>query len=126
MQGVKSFETWDETYVNNQLAEDIRVLMAREERGGYEPYTWVRRQGKGRVFYTAFGHDERAWKNKGFQRLLEQGIRWAAGTAKAAQVKPLWPAPIMITSRSDMASRLTGIVVWRVWVLAATVPLGDS
>jgi putative membrane-bound dehydrogenase-like protein len=79
MREVKSFESWDETYVHNQLADDIRVLMVREEQGGYEPYTWVRQQGKGRVFYTALGHDERTWKEAGFHKLLEQGIRWAAG-----------------------------------------------
>jgi putative membrane-bound dehydrogenase-like protein len=79
VQGVKSFESWDETYVHNQLADDIRVLMVRKEQGGYEPYTWVRQQGKGRVFYTALGHDERTWKQEGFHKLLEQGIRWAAG-----------------------------------------------
>jgi putative membrane-bound dehydrogenase-like protein len=91
MQGVKSFETWDETYVHNQLAEDIRVLMVREEQGGYEPYTWVRQQGKGRVFYTALGHDERTWKQEGFHKLLERGIRWAAGQTAGPRkdVKPL-------------------------------------
>ncbi len=89
MQGVKRFESWDETYVHNQLADDIRVLMVREEQGGYEPYTWVRQQGKGRVFYTALGHDEHTWKNEGFHRLLEQGIRWAAGkNAIETEVKP--------------------------------------
>jgi putative membrane-bound dehydrogenase-like protein len=88
MRGVKSFEGWDETYMHNQVAEDIRVLMVREEQGGYEPYTWVRKQGKGRVFYTALGHDERTWKNPGFHKLLEQGIRWAAGRALPLKVKP--------------------------------------
>ncbi len=79
MKGVRSFETVDETYVHNQVAEDIRVLMVRDEDGSAEPYTWVRRQGKGRVFYTALGHDERTWKRAGFQRLVEQGLRWSAG-----------------------------------------------
>jgi putative membrane-bound dehydrogenase-like protein len=88
MQGIKSFDTWDETYVHDQLAEDIRVLMVREERGGYEPYTWVRNQGKGRVYYTALGHDERTWKRKGFHKLLEQGIRWAAGKVPTTGRKP--------------------------------------
>jgi putative membrane-bound dehydrogenase-like protein len=88
LQGVHSFESWDETYVHNQLAEDIRVLMVREDAGGYEPYTWVREQGKGRVFYTALGHDEHTWKNEGFQKLLEQGLRWAAGKVPPADVKP--------------------------------------
>ena len=44
-----------------------------------EPWTWVRKEGKGRVFYTASGHDERVWKNAGFQNLLKQGILWAVG-----------------------------------------------
>jgi putative membrane-bound dehydrogenase-like protein len=90
MRGVKSYEGWDETYLHNELAKDIRVLMVREEKGGYEPYTWVRAQGKGRVFYTALGHDERAWKNESFQKLLEAGIRWASGQSAgpAKDVKP--------------------------------------
>src|SRR5206468_4133007 len=44
-----------------------------------EPYTWVRTHGKGRVFYTAWGHDERTWGNKDFLDLLERGLRWTAG-----------------------------------------------
>jgi putative membrane-bound dehydrogenase-like protein len=89
MAGVKSFESWDETYVHNQLAGDIRVLMVRDDQGRAEPWTWVRHQGKGRVFYTASGHDERTWKVKRFQRLLEQGIRWAAGKVpERKDIKP--------------------------------------
>ncbi len=83
MRGLSSFETWDETYVHDQLGPDLRVLMVREEQGGYEPYTWARNQGKGRVFYTALGHDEHTWKAEGFQKLLEQGLRWAAGKIEA-------------------------------------------
>ncbi|MBI2825690.1 MAG: ThuA domain-containing protein [Planctomycetia bacterium] len=82
MRGVASFESWDETYVHNELAEDIRVLMVREHEGGYEPYTWVRDQGQGRVFYCALGHDERTWKATGFQKLLIAGLRWAAGRTR--------------------------------------------
>jgi putative membrane-bound dehydrogenase-like protein len=96
MQGVQSFEEWDETYVHNQLADDIRVLMVRPDASGYEPYAWVRDQGKGRVFYTALGHDEHAWKNPGYQRLLEQGIRWAARHEKIADVKPFEYVPAKV------------------------------
>jgi putative membrane-bound dehydrogenase-like protein len=89
MGGVKSFESWDETYVHNQIAGDIRVLMVRYDQGRAEPWTWVRQQGKGRVFYTASGHDERTWKVKRYQQLLEQGIRWAAGkVSEGKDVKP--------------------------------------
>jgi putative membrane-bound dehydrogenase-like protein len=88
MAGVHSFESWDETYVHDQLADDILVLMGRDEAGRTEPYTWVRHQGKGRVYYTALGHDERTWKHPGFHRLIEQGIRWAAGRADGPAVQP--------------------------------------
>jgi uncharacterized protein len=75
MKGYEPFETWDETYRHHRLAEDITIL----QRNGEEPWTWVRTQGKGRVFYTAHGHDERCWRQEGFHDLLERGIRWAAG-----------------------------------------------
>jgi putative membrane-bound dehydrogenase-like protein len=75
MKGYKPFETWDETYRHHRLAKDITIL----QRHGEEPWTWVRTQGKGRVFYTAHGHDERCWMQEGFHDLLERGIRWAAG-----------------------------------------------
>jgi putative membrane-bound dehydrogenase-like protein len=88
MIGVRSYEGWDETYVHDQLADDILVLMGRDDEGRMEPYTWVRRQGKGRVFYTALGHDERAWKHPGFHRIIEQGIRWAAGRVAEKEVQP--------------------------------------
>ena len=45
----------------------------RRENGHDEPWTWVRTYGKGRVFYTAWGHDQRTWGNEGFQALLERG-----------------------------------------------------
>ncbi|MFO0946798.1 MAG: PVC-type heme-binding CxxCH protein [Planctomycetota bacterium] len=84
--GLNSFATRDETYVHNQLGDDLEVLMARPHEGGYEPYTWVRRQGKGRVFYTALGHDETTWRNAGFQKLMVYACRWLAG--KLPEVEP--------------------------------------
>ncbi|QJE96552.1 PVC-type heme-binding CxxCH protein [Luteolibacter luteus] len=75
MKGYQPFETWDETYRHHRLSKDITILQRRDE----EPWTWVRQQGKGRVFYTAHGHDERCWMQEGFHDLLDRGIRWAAG-----------------------------------------------
>lgn len=74
MRGVEPFESWDETYVHHKHNETDRVVLATREN---EPWTWARTQGKGRVFYTAWGHDQRTWSHPGFHKQLEMGIRWA-------------------------------------------------
>lgn len=79
MQGISEFETWDETYVHSQVNPDMHVLMERVEGDHREPYTWVRDEGKGRVFYTAYGHNEKTWEKEGFQQLVANGILWAVG-----------------------------------------------
>ncbi len=76
MQGFEGFESWDETYVHQKHNEENRTVLSYRDD---EPWTWIRTQGEGRVFYTAWGHDERTWQNQGFHDLLERGIRWAAG-----------------------------------------------
>ncbi len=85
MQGLAEYETWDETYVHDQITTQGRELLAERVEGDHrEPWTWVRQQGKGRVFYTASGHDERTWKNEEFQKLLRNAIVWAVGDKKKA------------------------------------------
>ncbi len=78
-------EAWDETYVHKNHTSDRTVLQVREVAGKddnikkAEPWTWIRTQGKGRVFYTASGHDERVWNHAAFHELLKKGILWAVG-----------------------------------------------
>lgn len=88
MQGLEEFSTWDETYVHDKVADDIKVLMEREDDNHKEPWTWVKEFGKGKVFYTAYGHDERTWSNPGFQKLIREGILWAVN----GKVKENWEA----------------------------------
>ncbi|MBO0700272.1 MAG: ThuA domain-containing protein, partial [Zavarzinella sp.] len=89
MKGYKGFESWDETYVHTKHNEkDRTVLEYRVEGDKKEPWTWVRTQGKGRVFYTAWGHDQRTWGNPGFQELVERGLRWAVGQDPTKVTRP--------------------------------------
>ena len=77
------FESIDESYVHTKHNDkDRTVLEYREDKDGKEPWTWVRTHGKGRVFYTAWGHDERTWAHAGYLNLVERGIRWACGQDK--------------------------------------------
>ena len=58
MQGFGGFKSWDETYIHTKHNDRGRtVLEERVEGNSREPWTWVRQEGKGRVFYTAWGHD---------------------------------------------------------------------
>jgi len=85
MQGFGGFKSWDETYVHTKHNDRGRtVLEERVEGDHHEPWTWVRSEGAGRVFYTAWGHDQRTWAHPGFQNLVERGIRFAAGRDPAA------------------------------------------
>ncbi|MBI2803839.1 MAG: ThuA domain-containing protein [Planctomycetes bacterium] len=76
MNGFTAFESFDETYVHAKHNPTDRTVL---EYRGKEPWTWVRTHGNGRVFYTAWGHDQRTWSNAGFHDLMARGIRWAAG-----------------------------------------------
>ncbi len=83
MQGSTSFESWDETYIHTKHNDRNRTVLEVRKQGGQasdrdaEPWTWVRTQGQGRIFYTAWGHDQRTWSHPGFHSLIERGIRWA-------------------------------------------------
>ncbi len=83
MQGLKPISSEDESYMHSRHNPDRLVLETRSDASGPvsdpngEPYTWIRESGKGRVFYTAWGHDTRTWSNISFQQLLARGTRWA-------------------------------------------------
>src|SRR4051812_30842375 len=95
MKGLTPFTTWDETYVHTHLNPDKTVLQERVQGDHHEPWTWVRTEGQGRVFYTAYGHDERTWTQEGFQSLVRNGILWAVGDRVRAQHDQYAIAPLV-------------------------------
>ncbi len=77
MRGVEPFQTTDEAYAEPaQAAADRTILMDRVDGAARAPWTWVRSEGKGRVFYTGYGHDERTWTRPGFQTLVTNAVLW--------------------------------------------------
>ena len=104
MQGFDGFQSWDETYVHTRHNPRGRtVLEERVEGDHHEPWTWVRSEGRGRVFYTAWGHDERTWGHPGFHNLVERGIRFAAG-GDPAVAGPYVDHPRMTRHAADLAA----------------------
>lgn len=82
-------EAWDETYVHDRHGDDRTILQVRRDESGDEPWTWVRTQGRGRVFYTASGHDHRVWDEPAFHQLLIQAVYWAVGDEAFARLERL-------------------------------------
>ncbi len=112
MKGFGGFSSWDETYIHTKHNERNRIVLEVRRAGGQdagndvEPWTWIRTQGKGRVFYTAWGHDQRTWGHAGFHNLVERGIRWACGDdpqqVPAYQDSSIFPVPKMTTLAADL------------------------
>jgi hypothetical protein len=88
--GLGPLEIEDECYRSEVRAPDLRILMTShhpdpEQKIGGEPSAWVREIGRGRLFYSALGHDHRVWPHPGLRELLTRGIRWAAGLEPVAE-----------------------------------------
>ena len=86
-----SFAFHEEWYSLKDFAPDdhaLTVIDAPHMKGPmYErppyPNTWARKEGNGRVWYTAMGHREDVWTNPTFQQILVGGIKWALGEVSA-------------------------------------------
>ncbi|MFM7521163.1 MAG: PVC-type heme-binding CxxCH protein [Planctomycetota bacterium] len=103
MKGFQGFSSFDETYVHTRHNPRGRTVLEERVEGDHrEPWTWVRTEGKGRVFYTAWGHDERTWSHPGFHNLVERGIRFAAGTNPAA-AGPYVDHPVVTRAAAGLA-----------------------
>ncbi|ADV62957.1 membrane-bound dehydrogenase domain protein [Isosphaera pallida ATCC 43644] len=112
--GFHGFKSWDETYVHHRHDEANRVVVEWRADdtvpGGREPWSWIKRHGKGRVFYTAWGHDERTWSHPGFHAWLERGLLWAAGREEALRDLPAYAdSPTMIDPATLPAVQLARI-----------------
>jgi uncharacterized protein len=86
-----SFAFQEEWYSLKDFAPDDHVLTVIDashmtgpmyDRPPY-PNTWARKEGNGRVWYTALGHREDVWTNPTFQQILVGGIKWALGDVSA-------------------------------------------
>jgi uncharacterized sulfatase len=91
------FRWKDEIYQYDQRfkPENVRVLLSLDMAASnpkepwHVPVSWIREEGKGRVFSTNLGHNDATWKDATFQKHLAEGIAWALGRFDA----PATPNP---------------------------------
>ena len=77
----------EEWYAMRKFAKDLHVILVLDTTKmtgpAYQrppfPITWARKQGKGRVYYTALGHREDVWTNPKVQGLITGGLNWVLG-----------------------------------------------
>nr|WP_281375258.1 ThuA domain-containing protein [Aquabacterium terrae] len=72
----------EEIYLlQNHRRETVQPLLALDRHPhsgepGYHGLSWCKPFGRGRVFYTALGHNESVWELPAFQQHLAGGIAW--------------------------------------------------
>jgi len=77
--GLSDFEIHDETYNNYYTDPNAHVLLTTDHPKNDPELAWVKTYGKSRVFYLMLGHDNQAWSNPNYPKIVLNGIRWAAG-----------------------------------------------
>jgi uncharacterized protein len=85
-----SFAFHDEFYQPKEFSrEKARVLLrldvsklpanANYRLKGDMPIAWAKNYGKGRVFYSSFGHDAGTWDNRDIAQMYLEALKWALG-----------------------------------------------
>jgi len=78
--GAEDFSLIDETYVLDE--PDVpgnQILLTTDSETSVKSLGWARQYKNSRVFCFASGHDNRAFANPGFRKVLGNAILWAAG-----------------------------------------------
>ena len=74
--GVKDFDILDETYGRGVVNSGVHVLLATDEPTSTPSIAWTNQYGKAKVVTILLGHDNHAWTNPNFVKLLTQAIMW--------------------------------------------------
>lgn len=91
-----AFKTWDEIYQPKDFSRDkVRVLARLDEnkldlknprvhRADHDfAVAWMKNYGKGRVFYSTFGHTPESWDRPDMQKMWLEATKWCLGLIEA-------------------------------------------
>ncbi|MBN98476.1 MAG: hypothetical protein CME16_04400 [Gemmatimonadetes bacterium] len=83
-----SFKVNDEFYLcERQTEAELREFQHGIWQFDRHPLGYVRDYGRGRVFYTALGHDEQTFRHADFQDQLYKGLRYVCGLGPEGNVR---------------------------------------
>lgn len=89
-------KAWSRDKVNVLLSLDVSKLNLnnpRIHRADHDfPVAWTKTYGKGRVFYSTFGHTEEAWQDPDIRKMYFEAIKWALGMTEGSTTSHVVPA----------------------------------
>ena len=73
---IQDFDILDETYANGYVDSGVHILLTTDEPSCTPSVAWTNRYGNSKVVTILLGHDNQAWTNPNFEKLLTQAILW--------------------------------------------------
>lgn len=101
-----TFVYTDEFYLPKDYSRDkLRVLLRLDvskltpnpnytRTDGDFPVAWAMNYGKGRVFFSSFGHDAKTWDDPDVYRMFYEAIKWSLGLTEADITPRPMPAAV--------------------------------
>ena len=77
--GLKDYDFVDETYSRTSIDPGVHVLLTTDEPSSDKKIGWVKTYRNSKVCYLQSGHDQRAYRNPNYRKLVVRAIRWTAG-----------------------------------------------
>lgn len=105
-----TFDFRDEFYQSKDWSRDqVRVLLRLDvsklpmnsgvhSKNGDFPLAWSKMYGKGRVFYSALGHDRKTWDNPDIYQMYFEAIKWSLGLTQGEAA----PRPVTAPAASKL------------------------
>lgn len=79
-EGISDWTVTDETYNFRDVeGADSRVLLTVDHPNSMSTMAWARQYKRSRVLNFVFGHDDQAWRDDTFRRVLGNGVKWVGG-----------------------------------------------
>ena len=77
-EGLEDFVIHDEVYDYFKVIPEIHPLISTGHPESGDQLVWANNYGKSRIVYIQFGHDNNAYSNPNFKKLLRQAIDWVS------------------------------------------------
>lgn len=73
---ISDFKITDELYVLDRTPSAVSILMTAFWENHAQPMLYLRAYGRGRVLYNALGHDQNAYENPNFKKIVINSVKW--------------------------------------------------